>query len=172
VGNQRQGGSRRRFVQAALAAGATIPGGVAGLIGAALAQSDAAQGMRKLRGEVLVNGQPANKRTVVRPGDTVTTEAKSFATFVIGQDAFLVRGDSRLELSGSGGLANVLRLVTGKLLSVYSKGRPREIAGVTATIGIRGTGAYMETAPDRTYFCTPAARAHARRRGRHRLRGA
>jgi len=153
VRNDWQGGSRRRFVQAAFAAGAALPGGVVGLIANALAQSDAVQGMRRLRGEVLVNGQAANKRTVVRPGDTVTTGAKSFATFVVAQDAFLVRSNSRLELSGSGALASVLRLVTGKLLSVYSKGPPRQIVGVTATIGLRGSGAYMETAPDRTYFC-------------------
>ena len=41
----------------------------------------------------------------------------------------------------------------GKLLSVYSKGPPRKIEGVTATIGIRGTGAYIEVEPERTYFC-------------------
>ena len=144
---------RRRFVRAALAAGALLPGGLAVLISQALAQGDAKQGMRRLRGEVLVNGQPANKSTVVRPGDTVTTGANSFATFVVGEDAFLLRSNSRLELSGSGALATVLRLITGKLLSVYSKGRPREVVGVTATIGLRGTGAYMETGAERTYFC-------------------
>jgi hypothetical protein len=145
--------ARRRFVQAALAAGALLPGGIAALIGRALAQGAAKQGVHRLRGEVRVNGEPAKKGTPVKPGDTVSTGARSYVTFVVGEDAFLLRGNSRLELSGSAALADVLRLVTGKLLSVYSKGPPREVRGVTATIGIRGTGAYMETGGERTYFC-------------------
>jgi hypothetical protein len=88
-----------------------------------------------------------------KPGDTVTTGAKSYVTFVVGQDAFLLRGDSKLELGGSGVLVNLARIVTGKLLSVYGKGTPRTLHGTTATIGIRGTGAYIEVSPERTYFC-------------------
>jgi hypothetical protein len=45
-------------------------------------------------------------------------------------------------------------VVTGKLLSVYARGLgERQIKGPTATIGIRGTGAYIEAEPDKTYFC-------------------
>ena len=145
--------SRRRWLEAAVAAGVLLPGGMAALIGRALAQGAAKQGVQRLRGVVQVNGQPAKKGTLVAPGDTVTTGAKSYAAFVVGEDAFLVRGDTRLELAGTGGLVNVLRLITGKLLSVYSKGPPREVHGTTATLGIRGTGAYVETGAERTYFC-------------------
>lgn len=106
-----------------------------------------------MRGEVQVNGQPASKGTLIRPGDTVTTGPKSYATFVVGQDAFLARGNTRVELGGNAALVDLVRVVTGKLLSVYSKGRPREVRGVTATIGIRGSGAYIETGGERTYFC-------------------
>jgi hypothetical protein len=149
----RQGRSRRRFTRAALAAGVWLPGGMAGLIAQALAQGEPKQGVLRLRGSVQVNGVAAVKATPVEPGDVVTTGSNSFVVFVVGRDAFLLRSNSRLEIAGGGGFADLLRLVTGKLLSVYAKGRPREIAGVTATIGIRGTGAYMETDADRTYFC-------------------
>jgi hypothetical protein len=147
--------SRRRFIETALATGLLVPGGVGGLVSVALAQGNAAQGIRRMRGEVLVNGQPAKQGATIRPSDAViTTGPKSFATFVIGQDAFLLRGNSRLELSGSATVSNVFRLLTGKLLSVYAKGKgARQITGTTATIGIRGTGAYIEAEPDKTYFC-------------------
>jgi hypothetical protein len=147
--------SRRRFIETALATGLLVPGGVGGLVSVALAQGEPAQGVRRMRGQVSINGQPAKQGATIRPSDAViTTGPKSFATFVIGQDAFLLRGNSRLELSGSATVSNVFRLLTGKLLSVYAKGNgARQITGTTATIGIRGTGAYIEAEPDKTYFC-------------------
>jgi hypothetical protein len=147
--------SRRRFVAAALAAGLLVPGGVGGLVSVALAQGGPRQGMRRLRGEVTVNGQPAQTGMIIRPSDAViTTGPKSYATFVVGQDAFLLRGNSKLELSGSSTVVELVRVVTGKLLSVYANGLgERRIQGTTATIGIRGTGAYIESEADKTYFC-------------------
>jgi hypothetical protein len=144
--------SRRRWLQAAVAASVLLPGGIAVLIGRALAQGGK-QGIYRLRGEVSVNGQMAKKGTLVNAGDTVSTGANSYVTFVVGQDAFLLRGNSKLELSGGAALINALRLLTGKLLSVYSKGPQREVRGANTTIGIRGTAAYMETGGERTYFC-------------------
>ena len=43
--------------------------------------------------------------------------------------------------------------MTGKLLSVFGRGS-RSIATPTATIGIRGTGIYIEAEAERTYVCT------------------
>jgi hypothetical protein len=40
----------------------------------------------------------------------------------------------------------------GKVLSVFSK-KPVAIKAATASIGIRGTGAYIEVNPDSVYFC-------------------
>jgi hypothetical protein len=146
--------SRRRFMRAAAAAAALVPGGIGWLASEVLAQGKAVdEGIRRFRGEVLVNGQPVKRGSIVKPGDTVTTGPNSYATFVVGQDAFLVRGNTKLELGGLAGIVNLARVITGKLLSVYAKGTPREIQGVTATIGIRGTGAYIESSADRTYFC-------------------
>ena len=146
--------NKREFVSSALAAGLLVPGGVGGLIGRAMAQGQVkALGIHRFRGQVFVNGEPAKRGTPVKPGDTVSTGPKSYATFVVGDDAFLVRGDSKLELGGTGPLVSLARVITGKLLSVFSSGRPREIRGTTATIGIRGTGAYIEVSAERNYFC-------------------
>jgi hypothetical protein len=145
--------SRRDFIRSAVAVGVLIPGGIGGLIGEALAQGKGKPGVNRMRGEVRVNGQPAKLGSIIKPGDTVTTGPKSYVTFVVGQDAFLMRGSTQLELGGAETLVNLARVLTGKLLSVYSKGPPRKIEGVTATIGIRGTGAYIEVEPERTYFC-------------------
>ncbi len=140
--------TRRR---ALLALGAGI--GLPAALRLALAQSSATQGVRTTQGEIRVNGKPAEPGTLVRPGDAVTSGANAFATFVVEQDAFLIRDNSRAELIGSGALASALRLVTGKLLGVFGRGGERRLVTVTATIGIRGTGAYIEAEPTRTYFC-------------------
>jgi len=141
--------TRRRAVLASLGAGIGLPAALR----LALAQSSGKQGIRTAQGEVRVNERPAGPGTPVHPGDVIATGKGAYATFVVGQDAFLVREASRAELVGSGLLVSALRLVTGKLLSVFASGGERRLVTVTATIGIRGTGAYMEAEPTRTYFC-------------------
>ncbi|NBX20203.1 MAG: hypothetical protein EBR58_01905 [Betaproteobacteria bacterium] len=44
-------------------------------------------------------------------------------------------------------------MLTGKLLSV-SRNSPMSVKTSASTIGIRGTGFYIESDPDLTYFCT------------------
>jgi hypothetical protein len=116
----------------------------------ALAQSQA-QGVRRVRGEVRVNGLPVVVGSLIRPGDTVEAGKEAAAAFVVDQNAFLLRGNSKAEFAGGAVLAAV-RLVTGGLLSVFGGGEHR-LTTATASIGIRGTGAYMEAEPGRTYFC-------------------
>lgn len=145
---------RRRFMARALAASALVPGGVGGLLSEALAQGKVkARGVDRFRGQVTVNGQPAKRGLPVKPGDSIVTGPKSYVTFVVGEDAFLVRGSSKLQLVGDGMLTTVAKVITGKLLSVFAPGGPREIQGGMATIGIRGTGAYIEVSAERDYFC-------------------
>ena len=76
--------------------------------------------------------------------------------FVIARDAMLVRADSRVKVEGSAGqlVAAGLRIVTGAVLSVFQPGVPKRIDTQTATIGIRGTGIYVEVQTHRTYVCT------------------
>ncbi|HYS76365.1 MAG TPA: hypothetical protein VEM38_09765 [Burkholderiales bacterium] len=119
----------------------------------AVAQTSAKQGVRTAHGVVAINGKPAEPGTLVRPGDTIVLGDGAVATFVVGQDAFLMRGNSRAELIGSGLLVSALQLVTGKLLGVFGSGGERRLVTSTASIGIRGTGAYMEAETRRTYFC-------------------
>jgi hypothetical protein len=144
---------RRAFFRSAIAAGALLPGGMTTLIAGALAQNEPRQGVRRIRGELFINGRKSGLDSVIAPGDTVTTGPKSYATFVSGSDAFLMRGQTKVEVSGGQRFLDVIRLVSGSLLSVYSKGRPRTLQTSTATIGIRGTGAYLESRPDESYFC-------------------
>ena len=119
----------------------------------ALAADERTSGMRDVKGEVLINGRPAKLGAALKPGDSVATAAGSSAVFVIGRDAYLIREKSELLTAGGEALAGALRLVTGRLLSVFGRGT-RRIATSTATIGIRGTGIYIEAEAERTYVCT------------------
>ncbi len=149
--------SRRRTLKALAAAGLLGPSGISGLIGNALAKGNTpvAPGLHKLRGSVTVNAKPAREGQLVGPGDTIVTGPGSEAIYVIGQDAFLQRESSTVSF-GADLVQNLMRVVTGKLLSVFGKGK-KTIQVSTATIGIRGTGCYIEDEGEgtraRTYFC-------------------
>ncbi|MDD5250254.1 MAG: hypothetical protein PHY45_14810 [Rhodocyclaceae bacterium] len=138
----------RRSLLRALAAG-----GLDGLLQRALAAgaSPAVPGLRRVRGEVLVNDRPARVGQLVEPGDTVASGAGAEAVYVIGQDAFLQR-EASLVRFGSDAATDFMRVVSGKLLSVFGRGDKR-ITVSTAVIGIRGTGCYIEETDGRTYFC-------------------
>lgn len=84
-----------------------------------------------------------------RAGERVATGPGQSIVFVVDQDAMLLRQNSALEL-----VRNGFRLVTGAVLSVFGPGGRRELRTTTATIGIRGTGVYLEAEPQRTYVCT------------------
>ena len=148
---------RRRLLKALAAAGLFGSAGISGLIRNALAKGNApvAPGLHKMRGEVTVNLKPAREGQLIGPGDTVVTGRDSEAIYVIGQDAFLQRESSTISF-GADAAENLMRVVTGKILSVFGKGA-RTIKVSTATIGIRGTGCYIEDegsdAKARTYFC-------------------
>jgi hypothetical protein len=119
----------------------------------ALAQGSKPPGMYRVQGNVRVNGVRVRRGQIINPGDVVQTGTASNAVFVIGKDAFMLRSSSKVETSGKGEFADVFRLVTGRLLSVFSPG-PRRIETPTATIGIRGTGLYLQAEAKRTYVCT------------------
>ena len=141
--------TRREWLKRALLGGVALPL----LLRDVLAASARPNGLLEVKGEVLVNGRPANLGAALKPGDSVATAAASSAVFVIGGDAFLMRERSELLTAGSKVLVGSLRLVTGKLLSVFGRGS-RRITTATATIGIRGTGIYIEAEAERSYVCT------------------
>ncbi len=145
---------RRRFLVRIAAAGALTTGGLAGFIGRALAKGDlpAIPGVNRLDGRATVNGKPAQVGTPVSPRDKVATGPGSTAVVVIKDDAFLIRENTTLEFAESGGVLSRVLIETGRVLSVFGK-KPMMIKAANATIGIRGTGAYLEVEPGKVYFC-------------------
>lgn len=133
-------------------------GGAAGLalLRDALAAGKIEKGVYRVEGEARVNGAPAQVGMDVKAGDLITTGKASELVFVIGRDAMMVRAGTRVEIAGMAGslLESGLRIVTGAVLSVFEPGKPKKITTATATIGIRGTGIYVEALPGETYVCT------------------
>lgn len=145
--------ARRSVLRRLAMSGALGAGGLSGLLQAALAagHSEVQGGMRRIKGTVTVDGQPAAVGQQILPGQRVVTGPGSEAVYVIGKDAFLQHENSEFGVDKSTGVA-VLRYITGKVLSVFSKGKKR-LDTPTATIGIRGTGCFIDAGPDSTYFC-------------------
>ncbi len=116
------------------------------------------QSIYRISGDATVNGKKAALDTPVGPNDTVETGKNSEIVFVVGAQALIMRGESKLEMQGAkkesgNAVVSGLRMLSGKLLSV-SRNQPMSMKTQTATIGIRGTGFYIEAEPDLTYFCT------------------
>jgi FecR protein len=113
----------------------------------------------RMSGRAWVNGNQVDSHTRIGPNDTVKTSHDGELVFVVGSHAMLLRGDSHLVLhaaeksTSESPVIGLLRLLSGKLLSV-SRNKGMRINTPTATIGIRGTGVYLEAEPDKTLFCT------------------
>lgn len=148
---------RRAFLLKALAAGLLAASGVptarAQLFGRRPQKLPAGQSVYDASGAVTVNGQAASRATRIGASDRIETGKGAQLIFVVGFDAFLLREQSRLELSGAGAVVSALRLAAGALLSVFGTGAKRVVTP-TSTIGIRGTGLYVESEPEKSYVCT------------------
>jgi len=153
---------RRRLLVQALAAG-FFGGGVAGsealaqLLGSAPSKLPPGRSIYRLSGSVLVDGKPATVDTKIGGRATLETGKGAELVYAVGQSAFVMRGESRVILEAAqpdSVILSGLRLLTGRLLSVFAAKRPMQLKAATATIGIRGTGVYMEADPEQTYFCT------------------
>ena len=109
----------------------------------------------QLSGIVSVDGKTADINTVIGPNSMVSTGPDSRVIFVVSSDAFILRSNSQLQMGGSGLLIKGMRILSGKILSVFGKREEtHSITTSTATIGIRGTGIYIESDPDISYVCT------------------
>ncbi len=110
-----------------------------------------------LEGDVRVNGRPADLDTRIEGGDVVSTEDDSEVIFAVGSDSFILRSNSEMQIEGGGFFVQALRMLTGSVLSVFGQRTSTQqltMNSSTATIGIRGTGVYMESEPGLTYLCT------------------
>jgi hypothetical protein len=111
----------------------------------------------KLTGQVFINGEAASLDTFIQATAEIKTGPKSEIIFVVGEDAHIVRENSVVQLSGQGTVESGLKVLTGKILSVFGKRKKGETVIVdtsTATIGIRGTGLYVESSEESSYVCT------------------
>lgn len=165
---------RRRFLVRALTAGlfaGAFGWGAARPAGAMASPRAMAPGrsIYRLRGQAWVNGRRADPETFVPPDAEIVTASGSELVFVVGTDAFILRDNTRVALAPIHGeialqqrterspILHGLHLLSGKLLSVF--GERGSQAGPTlrtpvAMVGIRGTGVYLESEPERTYVCT------------------
>lgn len=155
---------RRRLLIQALTAGlfsAALPGAnvrAESIFGSKPSKLPSSQSIYRMTGTALVNGQNATLETQIKPGDAIATGAASKIIFVIGSHAMLLRSDSQLQIEATQKseptpLISALRLLHGKLLSV-SRDMPMRVETPSASIGIRGTGFYVESLPEQSYFCT------------------
>ncbi|MEI7431635.1 MAG: hypothetical protein WCL27_14365 [Betaproteobacteria bacterium] len=144
--------AKRQTLQKLFATSVIGCSGIIGLIREALANGTKPilPGVNKVTGVVLINGKAAHIGMTVGSGDTIVTATGGEVIYVIGQDAFLQRENSTVSFSGT--TADVMRVLTGKILSVFGKGH-KKLETATATIGIRGTGCYIESGTERVYFC-------------------
>ena len=156
---------RRRWLVQALASGLLTAGLPAtnvwaeSFFGSVPSRLPFGRSVYRIRGQATVNGKEVTPETIIKPGDALATDQDSELIFAVnGSHAMILRGGSNLilesEKSSAGSwIINGLRLLTGKLLSVSRDSR-MQVSTVTATLGIRGTGFYVESDPDLTYFCT------------------
>ena len=141
--------NKREWLRWIVASGAM---GASGIVSRALAKGDIPPGVARLDGTLRVNGLEAHAGTPVKVGDRLATGARTEAVIVVGKDAFLMRSATVIEFKGDQGVLQDLLIATGSVLSVFSR-KPVTIKASSASIGIRGTGAYIEVLPTEVYFC-------------------
>jgi hypothetical protein len=146
---------RRRLLGLLVASGGLGAAGLSGFMSRALAAGDLPNqtGVARLDGSATINGRPAKVGTPIAMGDRVATGADSQAVVVLKGDAFLMRANTVIEVKGGrdNALTDLL-IASGRVLSVFSK-KAVTVKAANATIGIRGTGAYIEVLPAEVYFC-------------------
>ena len=152
-------GSRREILIQALSLGlfAATPGLISPVyaLGDIAAKLPPGRSIYKLKGSVHVDGIPATIDTKINANSWIRTGKSSRIIFVVGSDAFILRENSELRMNGKDLLIGGMRILTGKLLSVFGKRtQQHQIQTTTATIGIRGTGIYVESEQERSYVCT------------------
>jgi len=83
----------------------------------------------------------------------IIESGKEASRFKIGNDAFLLRPNSKISLQHDGFFTQALSLLGGGVMAVFGGGE-KTIQTKTFTAGIRGTGIYLqEDAIDAVYCC-------------------
>lgn len=113
--------------------------------------------IHELQGIVTINKKPLTRASSIKNGDEIMVSPDGKLVFSIGEDAFLLRGGSKLQVYAEENsvLVTALRLVDGAMLGVFGKRKhTTRIYTATATIGIRGTAVYVAVTPEKLYTCT------------------
>lgn len=158
---------RRSLVRAMLIMGGMAPGLVSLARHAyAMSQTPIIPGVQEFKGDFRINGRIPLVGQIVEPGDVAITGPDGSAIIIIGLHAFMLRENSELEFypedfstDEDGGISGTLKLVSGAMLTVFGKTNNTSISTPFATLGIRGTGCYVDTSPARTYACVCYGRA-------------
>ena len=154
---------RRKWLIRMLAAGLIgggplVPGAAAAqLLGRRPGKLPPGRSVYRVTGDVKVDGKAATLDTHIAPGARVVTGADGELIYAVGDSAFLARAKTEVVIERTEGASLLVagyNLLRGKLLSVFGGGRHIRLQSPLATVGIRGTGVYMETDPEQTYFCT------------------
>jgi hypothetical protein len=153
---------RRRLLLKLLAANAllTLPAasGLADVFGEVPKRLPPNRSVYRMRGRVTVNQKSATLETRIAQGDSIETGRGAEIVFVAGTSAYLARELTKFsfaqEVQDRNIVTDVLRIVTGKILAVFQPGKPQRIHTFSATMGVRGTGVYLEADPEQTYLCT------------------
>ncbi len=150
---------RRDFIKTGLCLGC----------GLLLPATASAANIRELNGVVFINKHQATVDSTIRAGDLVTTSHGSSIAFSVNGDAFLLKERTSLRVGAErSSLIDTLRLLTGKLLSVFETGRERRIITANATIGIRGTACFLNTSPRSLYYCNCYGHTQLTMKGFHK----
>lgn len=160
----------RRDVLKGLALGGLGLTGIAGLIRRALAAGMESR-VRRLQGEVRFNGKALQVGDTLAAPLEVVTGNQAFAAFNVGRNAYLVRANSRMTVSGPSEAGVSVKLAAGRMLAVFEKGQAT-VSTPTAVAGIRGTGIYVEAEPERSYVCLCYGSAELAAAGNDKLREA
>jgi hypothetical protein len=151
--------SRRSLIKALLLAGG-MKAGLLDVVHSAHGMSRApiVPGVQDFKGDFQLNGRPARRGDRVRPGDIATTGPNSSAIIIIGQHAFMMRANSRVEFyptyfEEDGAVSGVLKIVSGAMLSVFGETNKTTVSTPHVNLGIRGTGCYVVAGHDRSYVC-------------------
>jgi hypothetical protein len=153
--------ARRRFLTRALGTGLLVGGAgwnleaLAAVFGRLPGRLPPGKSIFEMSGEVSINGKAADMSSLLKPGDVVRTGRKSHLIGVIGEEALILRSNTELEIAGAQAARKFFRLVTGAMLTVFGKRKDTfDVRTPVATIGVRGTGLYAESDPEKTYLCT------------------
>ena len=153
--------TRRQFLISGLTAGLYAVGITQPVwaMGRLPKQLEEGKSIYEMEGQVYVNGKLANEKTHIGNNAIIETRDSSYVIFAVGVDAFVLRSNGKLMIKGKqeSSIISSMRLIGGKLLSVFGRRSDKQKLKLTTTnvtIGIRGTGVYVESEPERSYVCT------------------